>query len=98
MARGSETRDVELASGERRLHAAHALLRQVVGAGDAASALQRLVSQKAAVQYLAESVTTSKLAAAHRQVDRGRLRRTASAESQSKESSSTVAMCIVSIT
>lgn len=121
MARGSETRDVELAFAERRLHAAHAylrqarlsadaatdeyerasavssavlaaiaaadaacalklrqvwkgdhsqahtLLRQVVGAGDAANALQRLVSQKAAVQCLAESVTTSKLAASLKQ-------------------------------
>jgi len=46
---------------------AHTLLRQVVGAGDAANALQRLVSQKAAVQYLAESVTASKLEAALRQ-------------------------------
>ena len=48
---------------------AHAptLLRQVIGAGDAANALQRLMSQKAAVQYLAESVTPQKLAAALRQ-------------------------------
>ncbi|HYO18098.1 MAG TPA: hypothetical protein VES02_05455 [Dermatophilaceae bacterium] len=121
MARGSETRDVDLAFGEKRLHAAHAyvkqarlsaeaatdsyerasavssavlaaiaaadatcalklrqvskgdhaqahtLLRQVVGAGDAANGLQRLVSQKASVQYLAESVTASKLEAALRQ-------------------------------
>lgn len=113
MARGSETRDVDLAFGEKRLHAAHAymkqarlsaeaatdsyerasavssadaacalklrqvrkgdhaqahtLLGQVVGAGDAARGLQRLVSQKAAVQYLAESVTAPKLEAALRQ-------------------------------
>lgn len=121
MARGSDTRDVDRTFGEKRLHAAHAylkqaritaetatnsherasavssailaaiaaadaacalklrqvwkgehaqahtLLRQVVGAGDAANALQRLVGQKAAVQYLAEAVTATKLEAALRQ-------------------------------
>lgn len=121
MARGSDTRDVDLAFGEKRLNAAHAylrqarlsseeatdsydrasavssavlaaiagadavcalrlrqvwkgdhtqahtLLRKVSGAGDAANALQRVVSQKAAVQYLAESVTPTKVQTALRQ-------------------------------
>lgn len=75
MARGSETRDVDRAYAEKRLRQvwrgdhsqAHTLLRQVVGAGDAANALQRVVRHKAAVQYLAESVTASTLEAALRQ-------------------------------
>jgi hypothetical protein len=46
---------------------AHTLLRQVVGAGEAAKALQRLVSQKTDVQYLAQSVTQTKLDTALRQ-------------------------------
>ena len=46
---------------------AHTLLRQVSGAGDAANALQCVVSHKTAVQYLAESVTPAKLDTALRQ-------------------------------
>ena len=121
MARRTDTRDVDLAFGEKRLNAAHAylkqarlraqaatdayerasavssavlaaiaasdavcalrmrmvwkgdhaqarsLLRQVTGARDAATALQRVVSHKTAVQYLAESITPAKLDSALRQ-------------------------------
>lgn len=46
---------------------AHSLLRQVTDSGDAANALQRVVSHKTAVQYLAGSVTPAKLDSALRQ-------------------------------
>jgi hypothetical protein len=48
---------------------AHSFLRKVNGAEKAASALQRVVRGKANVQYMAESVTASKLTAALRQAD-----------------------------
>lgn len=48
---------------------AHLFLRRVNGAEKAASALQRAVRGKANVQYMAESVTASKLTAALRQAD-----------------------------
>lgn len=48
---------------------AHSLLRQVRGADEAANALRRVVSNKAAVQYMAGSTTAHKLEVAIRQAE-----------------------------
>lgn len=48
---------------------AHTLLRAVSGAEQAASALQKVVSLKAQVQYLGESLTDARLTAALRQAE-----------------------------
>ena len=121
MARGNDSRDVDLAFGQKRLRAAHAyleqarltardagdeferatavssavlaaiaaadsicalrmrtawkgdhaqahnLLRQVAGGREAATALQRVVGHKTAVQYLAQAVTAARMETALRQ-------------------------------
>lgn len=46
---------------------AHTLLRQVAGGRGAATALQRVVAHKTAVQYLAQSVTVARMEAVLRQ-------------------------------